>query len=392
MTKKYSSFENQQLYAEAWRQYVESGEIDEGIMDRLKGAADKLKKLNPLKNPYSAARRRDGTVPYADTTGMVDTPTGEMLPGDDPTAPAAEPAAPAAQASAAADSDIGMPISGTEFATMNFLAGGKLLDIIKRAVNVGAAAKDPDSRNLQQLFNKEFFPALVKMTKNPNIDIAEGIDMEQFLQEMLTEAYGAADAGGPLTKRQQAAKKGQARARGGMQRYLRSAGGKPPVIANKISRDLTKALTQSADAASLEKALAHVLGTIKDPKEKAQYEKRYKGLLTKSPDKRVVNYKQNVAAFVGAVSDLATKAAAKALASGADFAGDKAARTAAARAPAPAAEPEQGAPQRRSSSVSRMRSRDRSAASGVFKGVTEGKKGWIISEDGSVTRVGNEKK
>ena len=384
MTKKYSSFENQQLYAEAWRQYVENGEIDEGIMDRLKGAADKLKKLNPLKNPFSAARRRGGGAGDDD-----DTPTGELLPGDDPTAPAAEPAtpaAPAAQASAAADSDIGMPISGTEFATINFLVKGQLLDIIRKAAMTGAAAKDPASKNLLQLFNKEFFPALIKMTKNPNIDIAEGIDMDEFLLEMLNEA---ADA---MSKRQQAAMKGKLRKRGGMQNYLKSAGGKPPIIANNIRRALEKALSQNISADSLLDAAAEVSSTIKNPKEKAQYEKRYSNLLQKTPEKRITNYKQNVAAFIDSVSDLATKAAAKALASGADFAGDKAARTAAARAPAPAAEPEQGTPQRRSSSVSRMRSRDRSAASGVFKGVTEGKKGWIISEDGSVTRVGNEKK
>ena len=388
MTKKYSSFDNQQLYAEAWRQYVENGEIDEGIMDRLKGAAGKLKKMNPLKNPFSAARRRDGGA------GDDDTPTGELLPGDDPTAPAAEPAAapaapPAAQASAAADSDIGMPISGTEFATINFLAKGQLLDIIRKAAMTGAAAKDPASKNLLQLFNKEFFPALIKMTKNPNIDIAEGIDMDEFLLEMLNEA---ADA---MTKRQQAAMKGKLRSRGGMQNYLKSAGGKPPIIANNIRRALEKALSQNISADSLFDAAAEVSSTIKNAKEKAQYEKSYTNLLQKAPEKRIANYKQNVAAFIDSVSDLATKAAAKALASGADFAGDKAARTAAARAPAPAApaaEPEQGAPQRRSSSVSRMRSRDRSGASGVFRGVTEGKKGWIISEDGSVTRVGNEKK
>lgn len=378
MTKKYSSFAQQQLLTEAWRQYAENGELDEGFMDKLKGL-----------NPFSKMRQRTGTPDQDDD----DTPTGELMPGDDPTAPAPEPAAePAAAepAAATAAEPAGMPISGTEFATMNILAGGKLLDIIKKAVNVGAAAKDGDSRNLQQLFNKEFFPALVKMTKNPNIDIAEGIDMEQFLQEMITEAEG------PLSKGQQAYRKGKARQRGGMKNYLKSAGGKPPIIANKITRDLTKALTQGADANTLGSAFQKVAATIKDAKGKKDYIKRYGKIFAEKPEERVANYKQNVAAFVGAVSDLATAAAAKALSAGGNFAADKAADTAAQRAPAPepAAAPVEEPPStmRRSNSASRMRSRDRSAARGPFGGVTEQKKTFKIHEDGSVSRINNEKK
>ena len=379
MTKKYSSFAQQQLLTEAWRQYAKNGELDEGFMDKLKGL-----------NPFSKMRSRTG-APDSDDD---DTPTGELMPGDDPTAPAPEPAAePAAAepAAATAAEPAGMPISGTEFATMNFLVGGQLLKIIKDAVMVGVAAKDPESRNLQQLFNKEFFPALVKMTKNPNIDIAEGLDMDEFLQEMLNEIDE------PLTRRQQSAKKGQKRAQGGMQRYLKPMGaGKPPMIANKISRALTKALSQKANADSLFDAAAEVSSTIKDPKAKAQYEKSYTNQLEKSPEKRVANYKQNVAAFVASVSNLATKAAAKALASGGNFASDKAAGTAAQRAPAPepAAAPVEEPPStmRRSRAASRMRGRDRSAARGPFGGVTEQKKTFKIHEDGSVSRINNEKK
>ena len=292
--------------------------------------------------------------------------------GESPTEPSAEPTAatPAAPSPTASD-DGGMPISGTEFATMNFLTKGKLLDIIRRAAMTGAAAKDPASKNLLQLFNKEFFPALVRMTKNPNIDIAEGIDMDEFLLEMLNEA---ADA---MTKRQQAAMKGKLRSRGGMQNYLKSAGGKPPIIANNIKRALEKALSQNISAESLLSAAAEVSSTIKNDKERAQYEKRYEDLLYKAPEKRIANYKQNVAAFIDAVSALATKAAAIALASGGDFAGDKAARTAASRAPAPAPAPQKrnfvGQPRR------------------VFT-EDEAVKTFRITSEGKVVRIGNEKK
>jgi len=257
-----------------------------------------------------------------------------------------------------------MPISGTEFATMNFLVNGQMLDIIRKAAMTGAAAKDPASKNLLQLFNKEFFPALIKMTKNPNIDIAEGIDMDEFLLEMLNEASDA------MSKRQQAAMKGKLRSRGGMQNYLKSAGGKPPIIANNIRRALEKALSKNVNADSLFDAAAEVSGTIKDPKAKKQYEDRYLKSFEREPQKRIQNYKQNVAAFIGAVSDLATKAAAKALASGANFDADKASARAKSRAGEPAAPSAAAAPAdapRRTggAALDRMRSRRRGGPTNI---------------------------
>ena len=400
----WSSYRDDKQRMESWRQFltemeISEEDIEEGIMDRLKGLKQKWDKWRPAagdtsKGLYGRSGWEQDLIddPIPPTPDPVPEPTPDPTP--DPTPPTPEPA----------EAEEGMPISGTEFATMNFLVGGKLLNIIRDAAMVGAAASDPESRNLQQLFNKEFFPALVKMTKNPNIDIAEGIDMEQFLQEMLIEdQYGAADADSPLTGRQQSTKKGQKRAQGGMQRYLKPMGtGKPPMIANKISRALTKALSQKTDAESLLDAVGNVSSTIKNPKERDQYEKRYLNLHQKSPEKRVANYKQNVAAFVGSVSNLASKAAAKALAAGGNFAADKASRTASQRAPAPApakkAAPDTastgGAPSARSgrSAMARMRARDRSGTTGVYKGVTESKKTWKISKDGSVARINNEEK
>jgi len=395
MSNDFSSFKAEQKTMDAWRKFLTEAkaseqDVDEGLLDRLKGISPFRKKGGW--EDTAAEFDAEDEEGAADAAGAP----GEAEATPEPAAPA--PAAPAA-ATASGDADPGMPISGTEFATMNFLVGGQLLKLIKDAVMVGVAAKDPESRNLQQLFNKEFFPALVKMTKNPNIDIAEGLDMDEFLQEMLNEI------GEPLTRRQQSAKKGQKRAQGGMQRYLKPMGsGKPPMIANKISRALTQALTQKANADSLFDAAAEVSSTIKDPKAKAQYEKSYTNQLEANPEKRVANYKQNVAAFVGSVSDLATKAAAKALAAGGNFAADKAANTAADRQPAEP-EPEEApststpsAPEaprsaRASrSAVARMRNRDRRGTRGVFKGVTEKKKTFRINEDGSVSRINNEKK
>jgi len=364
----YSSFPEQEILQEGWRDFLK------------KGTKGKFKRQAP----------EPGQVLEPDPAGQVLDPAPASTP--DPT-PTPKPA------SKAAGPDY-MTISGTEFATMNFLVNGQLLQIIKDAVMVGAAAKDTASRNLQQLFNKEFFPALVTMTKNPNIDIAEGIDMDEFLQEMLVEAYGASDAvREPLTRRQQSAKKGQKRASGGMQRYLRSAGGKPPIIASKIARALTKALIQKANADSLFDAAAEVSSTIKDPKAKAQYEKSYTNQLEKNPQERVDNYKQNVAAFVGSVTDLATKAAAKALAAGTDFGADKAANTAASRrtdepAPEPEPEPEQ-ARRTGGAALDRMRARrsTRPAGSSSAFHAREGTiKTFKITKEGKVKKVNNEKK
>jgi len=366
--KTYSSFPEQQILQEAWSDFLKRG----------------------ARGKY----RRGGS-------GGGE-PTPDPTPDPVPTPAPAPTPAPTPAPKSGGDY---MTISGTEFATMNFLVKGQLLQIIRDAAMVGAAAKDAASRNLQQLFNKEFFPALIKMTKNPNIDIAEGIDMDEFLQEMLIEAYGPSDASRePLTRRQQAAKKGQARERGGMQRYLRTAGGKPPIIANKIARAITKALTQNANPDSLLDAAAEVSSTIKDPKAKAQYEKRYEDSLMKDPAGRVQNYKQNVAAFVGSVTDLATKAATKALSAGTDFAADKAANTAAGRtaasaSDAPAAPSRSEEPTRRTGGAARDRMRTRASArpagsSSPFNArFEEGvAKTYKITSEGKVERIANEKK
>jgi len=221
--------------------------------------------------------------------------------------PAASPATPAP---AAIGGDV-MPISGTEFMTMQHIAKQNKTDILKAiragVANIGAAAKDPQSQQMVKNFNRAFFPALVKMTKNPNIDIAEGIDMDMFLEELLSEQ------GAPLTKRQQAQKKGKARGRLGAGAYFKSVAGKPPLVARQIAKSLEAALLKNVDARAdgiLYDAAAEASDQIKDPKQKKQYEDTYIKMLAKDPSKRLKIYKENVAAFIQAVLKIATAAAA----------------------------------------------------------------------------------
>ena len=73
---------------------------------------------------------------------------------------------------------------------------------------------------------------------------------------------------------------------------------------------------------------------IKNPKEKAAYEKQYEKLFKTQPEKRVQLYKQNVQSFIDSVSAIASNSAAKALkAAPGDFAAEKAAAKGKERAP-----------------------------------------------------------
>ena len=251
---------------------------------------------------------KDTTV-VSPVDGPAATDDDEDLKATTVVPPAAGPSA--TSASGTAKGDV-MPISGTEFQTMQHVAKKNGTDILKAirsgVANIGAAAKDEASQLLVKQFNKEFFPALVKMTKNPNIDIAEGVDMDIFLEDLLAEQNE------PLTRRQQSHKKGQARGRLGAQTYFKSVKGKPPMIVNQIIKALepilTKGVTADADGGVLFDAAAEVSSQIKNPKEKAQYEKQYTDIIDKNPAKRVQLYKQNVAAFIQAVAQIAIAAAA----------------------------------------------------------------------------------
>mgnify|MGYP003112737539 FL=1 len=356
----WSSYGDDKQITDKWREFLaeaEKGELteeelEEGIRDLASNVGGYLKRFGQSLGSGRTVELpdEDDDEVSGDTSEPSTTPSGTPSPSPAP--------------SGASDSELVMPISGTELATMNQMVDGNILQILRKAVNVGAAAGDAESRELQKLFNKEFFTRFIKLTKNPNIDIAEGIDLDSFLLELLNEAYGAADAKrDPYSQSQVSYKKGQARKRGGMQRYLRSAAGKPPAIANKIARELTKALTKNVTVDRLEDVLAPVASTIKNDKEQTKYFNSYNKTFQKRPETRLKMYQQNVVAFVNSVTAVAAAAAAAALAAApGTFSSDKYAAKAASRAGSSAsATPDAGSGSgagRRA--LDRMRSRDRS--------------------------------
>ena len=214
-----------------------------------------------------------------------------------------------------------IPISGTELKTMQFVAqqGGTDLFQITRGViaSLGAALKNPQIAPVVKAFNSKFYPQLKDIGNRVNVDVAEGLDLENLWNELLLEE--------PLTKRQQSAAKGRMRGGKGMKAgsvssgraglaYFKSQGGRPPMIASKLDKAFRDALLKGVNADMLLDAAASVGATIKDPAAKKEYESNYVNLLQKNPNKRLQIYQQNVNAFVTAVVQMATAAATEALA------------------------------------------------------------------------------
>ena len=233
------------------------------------------------------------------------------------------------------DGDDVLPISGTELQTIQHIAKLNGVDkgimgvAYKVIANLGATNKNPKMIPVIKAFKKAFLPQLAALGKRVNIDIAEGIDLD-FLDLLIEQGprgvkkdrtgkvgmtAGEAEAG-PLGKRQQAYRKGQARQRaGGGMAYFKSMGGKSPLIVRQLEKALRTALLKGVDVDSLLDAAAEVSDAIKDPKAKAQYEKRYADQLEKNPAKRIAIYKDSVEKVIGAVVALATKAAESAVSS-----------------------------------------------------------------------------
>ena len=286
MSKKtHSSFPEQQILQEGWR-------------DFLKG-----------KSGVGGMYKRGGGKKQDDQTILDPVPSD---PTPDPT--------PAPPKPAPKSADTGIPISGTEYQVMEFVAGAKILDIIKDAIGKtlgkGKWREDPEQKSMASNFMRAFIPSFMKAAKNPNIDIAENTQIAEFMLEYLTEAGQADTVREPLSTGAVSSKKGKQRAKMGMRGYLKPLGaGKPPVLANQISRALEAALTKAANADSINKAVQQVAAGIKDEKRKAQYEKQQAAIMTKNPEERVRQYKENVTALVGSVSALAAAAAASALSS-----------------------------------------------------------------------------
>lgn len=283
MSKKtYSSFPEQQILQEGWRDFLKGG---------AKGAWAR-----------GGKKQDDQTI--------LDPVPPDPTPDPTPTPPKPTPKS----------ADTGIPISGTEYQVMEFVAGAKILDIIKDAIGKtlgkGKWREDPEQKSMASNFMRAFIPSFMKAAKNPNIDIAENTQIAEFMLEYLTEAGQADTVREPLSTGTVSSKKGKQRAKMGMRGYLKPLGtGKPPVLANQISRALEAALTKAANADSINKAVQQVAAGIKDEKRKAQYEKQQAAIMAKNPEERVRQYKENVTALVGSVSALAAAAAASALSS-----------------------------------------------------------------------------
>ena len=296
MSKKtHSSFPEQQILQEGWRDFLKGGTKGawpDGYV--LHGGV--CRPISQFSISRFKSQKKKG-VPY--------TPP-EPDPTPDPTPTPPKPAPKSA--------DTGIPISGTEYQVMEFVAGAKILEIIKDAISKtlgkGKWREDPQQKSMASNFMRVFIPSFMKAAKNPNIDIAENTQIAEFMLEYLTEAGQADTVREPLSTGTVSSKKGKQRAKMGMQGYLKPLGaGKPPVLANQISRALEAALTKNADQFTIDAAVQQVAAGIKDEKRKNQYIKQQKAIFAKNPEERVRQYKENVAALIQSVVTLASSAA-----------------------------------------------------------------------------------
>ena len=325
----WSSFEDDKQFTDKWREYLKEGkeqQVDELSFKGLKKGMGKAKSylgrqgskfmqgLTGKDKDYSwlPGAEKDGSPAQAATP--VD---AEEVPDEEPQPQIKKPGPPqpkqAPGQTSAGDEQGYIPISGTELKIMNHIAKSKGTDMFKVVRNtitsLGAATRNPEMVPIIKAFNSTLFPQIANLSKRVSTDVAESLDMEKFLNDLLQEIQGE-----PLTKRQQAQKKGVARAGSGALAYFKSMGGKPPMIARKIEKDLTKALIDGVDADLMLDAVATAGATIKDPKVKKQYEDSYLKGLEKDPAGRLRSYKQNASELIQVIVNMATAAAAKAVA------------------------------------------------------------------------------
>jgi hypothetical protein len=325
----WSSFEEDKKYADAWREFLtenedEEVELDEGLWDKIKTAGKAAKaawKGHDVSKQFSrgSGARAAMAATGAQVPGLSRLPTTgapeEKKKGEEeeeeapPQIQMPPPPQPKQVKQATGDA---IPISGTELKIMNHIAKSKGTDIFKvvrdTMAGLGAAKKNPQVVPIIKAFNSILFPQIANLSKRVNIDVAENLDMEKFLSELLQEIENE-----PLTRRQQAQKKGVARGGVGAMAYFKSMGGKPPLIARNIEKNLTKALVDGVNSDLMFDAVSEVGATIKDPKARKQYEDSYLKGLEKDPMGRLRSYKQNVSELVHVVVKMATDAAAKAV-------------------------------------------------------------------------------
>lgn len=324
----WSSYSDNKEIADKWRQFL--SEEDEQELDELswkgikKGAKKVGRWLKGEPEDYSylpgAEKPGQGTLGKAMAAQQDVTPVDvEEVPDEEPRPqikmpPPPQPKQAPGQTKAGAEQGY-IPISGTELKIMNHIAKSKGTDMFKvvrdTVANLGAANRNPQIMPIIKAFNSTLFPQIANLSKRVSTDVAENLDMDKFLNDLLQEIENQS-----LTKRQQAHKKGVARGGVGALAYFKSMGGKPPLIARQIEKNLTKALIDGVNSDVMLDAVSAAGATIKDPKTRKQYEDAYLKGLEKDPNGRLRSYKQNASELIQIIvkmaADAATKAAAQA--------------------------------------------------------------------------------
>ena len=128
-----------------------------------KGAHSSFPEQQILQEAWNDFMKRGAFGKYRRGGSGGGKPTPDPTPDPTPTpTPAPQPAA----------GDTGIPISGTEYQVMEFVAGAKILEIIKDAISKtlgkGKWREDPQQKSMASNFMRVFIPSFMKAAKNPN--------------------------------------------------------------------------------------------------------------------------------------------------------------------------------------------------------------------------------
>ncbi|MAG28143.1 hypothetical protein CMI47_21685 [Candidatus Pacearchaeota archaeon] len=265
----------------------------------------------PTTQPQTAA----SPTPPGVTPPQPEEPTpGPAEPTPEPAEPTPEPEEPSPEPGEPTEEpeDDVLPIAASELKLIQQIAKNKdadLFDIVKKTfAALGSTLRNPEVVPIVKTFNKEFFPKLATMHKRANIPVAEGRDLQALL-----EAYGAEEATRePLSKGQQAYRKGKRRGKKSATGYFKSLGGKPPYIVRKLKKNLEAALLADVTADELLNAAAEVSDGMRDAKEKNEFDDNVLNQLSSNPEGRLQRYKENAAELLDLIVKMAMDALSKA--------------------------------------------------------------------------------
>ena len=296
--------------------------LEQAESRKIMMALNQWGKMNTVKfsTPSPASQPQAATQPQPTVTptppGVTPPQPGEPTP--EPGEPTPEPGEPTPEPGEPAEEpeDDTLPLAASEIKLIQQVAKDKdadIFDIVKKTfAALGAALRNPKVVPIVKTFNKEFYPKLVTMHKRANIPVAEGRDLQSLL-----EAYGAEEATRePLSKRQQAYRKGKRRGKKSATGYFKSLGGKAPYIVRQLKKNLEATLLADVTADELLDAAAEVSDRMRDAKEKKEFDTNVLNQLSKDPEGRLQRYKENAAELVDVIIKMATDALSKAVPAG----------------------------------------------------------------------------